>query len=210
MCFEIYFDIFEMLYEFKKEAHSLKNGIVGGKIMTCRNSGCQCDCSAPDFTELAPVMEKYAKTPGSLITILQKAQDIYGYLSMDAINYISEQTGIKPAKIYGVATFYSQFRLKPIGKYLIMLCQGTACHVNGSEMIEEAICEELNIADGETTEDGIFTLNNVACLGCCSLAPVMMIKSASGDETYGNLTKDSVKAVLKEIRAKEAQEVKAV
>jgi NADH-quinone oxidoreductase subunit E len=77
-------------------------------------------------------------------------------------------------------------------------------------MIEEAICEELNIADGETTEDGIFTLNNVACLGCCSLAPVMMIKSADGDETYGNLTKDSVKAVLKEIRAKETQEVKAV
>ncbi len=87
--------------------------------MTCKNSDCQCGCNAVDFTELAPVMEKYAKTPGSLITILQKAQDIYGYLSMDAINYISEQTGIKPAKIYGVATFYSQFRLKPIGKYAL-------------------------------------------------------------------------------------------
>lgn len=172
--------------------------------MTCKNSDCQCNCNTADFTELAPVMEKYAKTPGSLITILQKAQDIYGFLSMDAINYISEQTGIKPAKIYGVATFYSQFRLKPIGKYLIMLCQGTACHVNGSEMIEEAVCEELNIVDGETTEDGIFTLNNVACLGCCSLAPVMMIKSADGDETYGNLTKDSVRAIIKEIKQREA------
>jgi len=172
--------------------------------MTCKNSGCQCDCNTPDFTELAPVMEKYAKTPGSLITILQKAQDIYGYLSMDAINYISEQTGIKPAKIYGVATFYSQFRLKPIGKYLIMLCKGTACHVNGADMIEEAITEELNIADGETTEDGIFTLNNVACLGCCSLAPVMMVKSIDGDETFGNLTKDSVKKALNEIRQREA------
>lgn len=155
---------------------------------------------AVDFKELAPVLEKYGKVPGSLITILQKAQDIYGYLSMDAINYISQQTGIKPAKIYGVATFYAQFRLKPIGKNLIMLCQGTACHVNGSEIIEEAITEFLNIADGETTEDGIFTLNNVACLGCCSLAPVMMIKSAEGDETYGNLTKDSVKEILAEIR----------
>ena len=172
--------------------------------MTCKNSGCQCDCNTPDFTELAPVMEKYAKTPGSLITILQKAQDIYGYLSMEAINYISEQTGIKPAKIYGVATFYSQFRLKPIGKYLIMLCKGTACHVNGADMIEEAITEELNIADGETTEDGIFTLNNVACLGCCSLAPVMMVKSVEGDETFGNLTKDSVKKALNEIRQREA------
>jgi len=155
---------------------------------------------AVDFKELAPVLEKYGKVPGSLITILQKAQDIYGYLSMDAINYISQQTGIMPAKIYGVATFYAQFRLKPIGKNLIMLCQGTACHVNGSEIIEEAITEFLNIADGETTEDGIFTLNNVACLGCCSLAPVMMIKSAEGDETYGNLTKDSVKEILAEIR----------
>ena len=79
---------------------------------------------------------------------------------MEAINYISKETGIKPAKIYGVATFYAQFRLKPIGKYLIMLCQGTACHVNGSEIIEEAICEELGIQNRKTTEDGIFTLNN--------------------------------------------------
>lgn len=152
------------------------------------------------FEELAPVLEKYGKVPGSLITILQKTQDIYGYLSLDAINYIALKTGIKPAKIYGVATFYTQFRLKPIGKNLIMLCQGTACHVNGSKLIEEAICEHLNISDGETTEDGLFTLNNVACLGCCSLAPVMMIKNSDGDETYGNLSKDSVKAALDEIK----------
>lgn len=170
--------------------------------MSCKNGECGCD--AQNFAELAPVLEKYAKVPGSLISILQKTQDIYGYLSMEAINYISQETGIKPAKIYGVATFYAQFRLKPIGKYLIMLCQGTACHVNGSEMIEEAICEELEIQDGETTEDGIFTLNNVACLGCCSLAPVMMIQSADGEETYGNLTKDSTKQVLRDIKSREA------
>ncbi|MDD4564312.1 MAG: NADH-quinone oxidoreductase subunit NuoE [Eubacteriales bacterium] len=172
--------------------------------MTCENSSCQCGCSSNAFTELAPVIEKYAKTPGSLIPILQKAQGIYGYLSIDVINFISEKIGIKPAKIYGVATFYSQFRLKPIGKYLIMLCKGTACHVNGADKIEEAISEELNIGDGETTEDGLFTLNNMACLGCCSLAPVMMIRSASEDETFGNLTKDSAKKVLKEIRKREA------
>ena len=161
---------------------------------------CCCGNNTEQFAELKPVLDKYAKVPGSLITILQNAQDIYGYLSIDVINHISEATGIKPAKIYGVATFYAQFRLQPIGKYLIMLCQGTACHVNGSEMIEEAVCEFLGIQDGETTEDGIFTLNNVACLGCCSLAPVMMVKSADGDETYGNLTKDSVKEILTEIR----------
>lgn len=167
------------------------------------DKACNCDCAkarAAQFEELAPTLEQYAKVPGSLITILQKAQEIYGYLSVDAINYISEVTGIKPAKIYGVATFYAQFRLQPIGKNLIMLCKGTACHVNGADMIEEAICEHLNIQDGETTEDGVFTLNNVACLGCCSLAPVMMVKSVEGDETYGNLTKDSVKKVLDEIR----------
>ncbi len=175
------------------------------------NRSCTCGCSdsrETQFRELKPVLDQYAEVPGSLITLLQKTQDIYGYLSGDAINYISEATGIKPAKIYGVATFYAQFRLKPIGKYLIMLCQGTACHVNGSDIIEEAVCEYLDIEDGETTEDGIFTLNNVACLGCCSLAPVMMIKSSDGEETYGNLTKDSVKEILSSIRGRE-QEVTA-
>ncbi len=151
------------------------------------------------FKDLAPIMEKYAKVPGSLITILQNAQEIYGYLSHEVMNYIAEETGIKPAKIYGVATFYAQFRMKPIGENLIMLCKGTACHVNGADIIEEAICEHLDIQDGETTEDGKFTLNNVACLGCCSLAPVMMIQSANGDETYGNLTKDSIKEILDSI-----------
>ena len=160
-----------------------------------------------DFTALAPVLEKYALVPGSLITILQQAQNIYGYLSQEAILYISRKTGILPAKIYGVATFYAQFRLKPVGKYLIMLCKGTACHVNGADRIEEAVVEHLGIQDGETTEDGIFTLNNVACLGCCSLAPVMMIKSADGEETYGNLTKDSVVKILDEIRSRETKEV---
>ena len=158
------------------------------------------DSTVQNFDELAEVLEKYGKVPGSLITILQKTQDIYGYLSLDAINYIALKTGIKPAKIYGVATFYTQFRLKPIGKNLIMLCQGTACHVNGAKMIEEAITEHLSIHDGETTEDGLFTLNNVACLGCGSLAPVMMVKNSDGDETYGNLTKDTVKKALDEIR----------
>ena len=153
-----------------------------------------------EFKELDPVLDKYAKVSGSLITILQKTQDIYGYISIDAMNYISDATGIKTAKIYGVATFYAQFRLQPIGKYLLMMCQGTACHVNGSDIIAETVSEYLGIEDGETTEDGLFTINNVACLGCCSLAPVMMIKSKDCDETYGNLTKDSVIEILEEIK----------
>ena len=163
--------------------------------------------SQQDFTLLAPTLEKYAKVPGSLITILQQAQEIYGYLSEDAMMYISEKTGILPARIYGVATFYAQFRLTPVGKYLIMLCKGTACHVNGADRVEEAVVEYLGIHDGETTEDGMFTLNNVACLGCCSLAPVMMVKSVDGEETYGNLTKESVVKILDEIRNRKSEEV---
>lgn len=158
-----------------------------------------CSCSndnAIDLSKLEPVLDKYADIPGSLITILQKAQDIYGYLPNEALRHISDRTGVKPAKVLGVATFYTQFRFKPIGKYLIMLCRGTACHVNGADSIYEAISDELGIGDGDTTEDGLFSLKNVACLGCCSLSPVMMIN----DDTYGSLTPQKARDILKEIK----------
>ena len=142
---------------------------------------------------------KTAKTEGSLITILQKAQETYGYLSTELMEYIAERTDIKPAKILGVATFYSQFKFSAPGKHLIMLCQGTACHVNGSSEIQEAISSYLGIAEGETTKDGLFTLNSVACLGCCSLSPAMMIDG----ETYGNLTPVKVLKILDAIRKPE-------
>ncbi|MCQ2487261.1 MAG: NADH-quinone oxidoreductase subunit NuoE [Clostridia bacterium] len=148
-----------------------------------------------DLTLIDPVLDEYEGVKGSLIAILQKAQEIYGYLPEDVIGYISERTGIAPARIFGVATFYAQFRLKPVGKYLIMLCQGTACHVNGSELISSAITDELGIEDGDTTEDGLFSLKHVACLGCCSLSPVMMIN----DQTYSTLTPDKTKKVLREL-----------
>lgn len=162
-----------------------------------------CNCNHhSDLSLLNDVLAKYKNVKGSLITILQKAQDIYGYLPTDVIYHIAKETGNTPAKVMGVATFYTQFRLNPIGKYLIMLCQGTACHVNGSERIEAAISEELGIKDGETTEDGLFTLKCVACLGCCSLSPVMMIN----DETYGSLTPEKTIAILKELRMKAGEE----
>ena len=162
-----------------------------------------CDCkNKSDFSLLEPCHEKYASVPGSLITILQNAQEIYGYLPVDVILHISQRTGIKVSKIMGVATFYSQFRLNPVGKYLIMLCQGTACHVNGSQQIEKTINEYLGIKDGETTDDGLFTLKNVACLGCCSLSPVMMIN----DETYGSLTPEKAISIFKELKEKAGEE----
>ena len=159
---------------------------------------CLCSQAKSDLSLLEPVLTQYAETKGSLITILQHAQEIYGYLPQDVVRRISERTGIKPAKIMGVATFYTQFRLQPVGKYLIMLCKGTACHVNGSDLIEKTITEALGVHDGETTEDGLFTLKNVACLGCCSLSPVMMIN----EETYGSLTPEKTRAILAELREK--------
>jgi len=156
-------------------------------------------CSCIDLTLLEPCLEAYAGTKGSLITILQKAQELYGYLPVDLLAYIADRTGVKPSKVMGVVTFYTQFRTKPVGKHLILLCQGTACHVNGSVEIEQAIREHLDVEEGEITPDGLFTFNNVACLGCCSLSPVMMI----GGKTYGNLTKQSAVKILKEIAAEE-------
>ena len=159
---------------------------------------CQCHKES-DLSLLEGVLKEYAKEKGSLISILQQAQDIYGYLPCDVIYHIAAETGNTPAKVMGVATFYTQFRLTPVGKYMIMLCQGTACHVNGAKRIEAAITQELKIADGETTEDGLFTLKCVACLGCCSLSPVMMIN----EDTYGSLTPEKAVQILRDIREKE-------
>ncbi len=118
-----------------------------------------------DLSLLDGVLSEYAGVKGSLITILQKTQDIYGYLPKEAITLISEKTNIAESEIMGVGTFYTQFRFEPVGKYLIMLCQGTACHVNSSELILETIKDELGIDDGQTTSDGLFSLKCVACLG---------------------------------------------
>lgn len=160
---------------------------------------CQCQGPRSDLTRLDGVLKESPHTPESLIAVLQKAQEIYGYLPRDVMYYVAEQLGTTPAEVMGVATFYAQFRLTPIGKYLIMSCQGTACHVNGSERVSAAVSRYLGIESGETTADGLFTLEHVACLGCCSLAPVIMING----EAYGSLTPESAIAILKEIREKE-------
>lgn len=150
---------------------------------------------------LEPVLQEYVGVKGSLIAILQKAQGLYGYLPVDLLAYIAHRTGVKPAEVLGVVTFYTQFRTEPVGKHVILLCQGTACHVNGSAAIETAVLEELGVKEGEITPDGLFTLNNVACLGCCSLSPAMMI----GEETYGNLTPQAAKRILRKIRKEEEE-----
>ena len=131
-----------------------------------------------------------------LIAVLQAAQEKHGYLSEETLQSISDELGLTLAKVMGVATFYAQFRFKPVGKNLILLCQGTACHVNGSGEIEEIISEHLGVFEDEMTEDGLFTYSNVACLGCCSLAPAMMI----GGKVYGNLNKEKTIAILDSLK----------
>lgn len=155
--------------------------------------------SPVDLGLLAEVFARYKNQPGSLIPVLQKAQDIYGFLPVSVMQAIAVELNLKPARVFGVATFYTQFRLKPLGKYVILLCHGTACHVNGSERIETALMEELGIRAEETTTDGMFTLSSAACLGCCSLAPVMMING----QAYGPLTPDSACQVIKDIKGRE-------
>ena len=167
---------------------------------------CNCSNKVEEVRELVdlslidPIIEKYGKVKGATITILQGVQEEFGNIPSESLTYIAQKTGMKEAKLYGVATFYTQFRMNPVGKNLILLCQGTACHVNGASTIEKAICEELGITEGETTPDKIFTFTNVACLGCCSLAPVMMING----ETYAKLTPEKTVEVLRNLR-KEAQ-----
>lgn len=149
---------------------------------------------AVNLSLIDPIIEKYKGKKGSLIPILQGTQEIYGYIPADAFVKISRETGLKLSTMYGVATFYAQFRLNPVGKHIIKICHGTACHVQNAKELSESLQDLLKIKDGETTEDGLFTLESVACLGCCSLAPVMMID----DETYAKLTgPQSVKIVKK-------------
>lgn len=153
----------------------------------------------PDLELLNPLILKYKGKKGSLIPLLQGAQDIYGYIPGEVFQKIADETAIPLSDLYGVATFYAQFRLSPVGKHIIKVCHGTACHVQNAVEITEALEEALKVKDGETTADRLFTLESVACLGCCSLAPVMMI----GDHTYGKLTGNEAVKIIKNIRLTE-------
>lgn len=154
---------------------------------------------AVDLSLINPLISKYNGKKGNLIPILQGTQQIYGYIPKEAFVKISDETGLKLSDMYGVATFYAQFRLNPVGKHIIKVCHGTACHVQNANLITEALQEYLEVLDGETTDDRLFTLESVACLGCCSLAPALMI----GDDTYAKLTGKEAVNIVKNIRIKE-------
>ena len=141
---------------------------------------------------LLKVIAEHKDEKGSLMPIMQKAQEIYGYLPIEVQKIISDETGIPLEKIYGVSTFYAQFALQPKGKYQISVCLGTACYVKGSGDVFQKISELLGIGNGECTPDGKFSLDSCRCVGACGLAPVMMIN----DEVYGRLTVDDIPGIL--------------
>ena len=148
---------------------------------------------------------KYDGHAGALIPLLQSAQDTYGYVSEKAIEYISHVTGIPAADIYGVVTFYAQFRTKPLGRNVLKVCNGTACHVNGAKQVYEVIQDELEITYDETSDDGAFSLLSVACIGCCSLAPVITING----ETFGRLNPQKLRKILRDFKRTARQTEKA-
>ncbi|MBU1240081.1 NADH-quinone oxidoreductase subunit NuoE [Myxococcota bacterium] len=147
-----------------------------------------------DVTVVSKIIEETGKGAEMAIPILQKIQDHFRYLPMEALEEVCRHSAITPSQLYGVATFYSQFRLKPVGEVIIKVCHGTACHVGRAATITEALEEEFQIKDGESTPDMKFTLESVACVGCCSLAPVVVI----GKDTYGKLSPKKVVEIVKE------------
>ncbi len=145
------------------------------------------------YDELKAYINQMKGEQGPLMPIMQKAQDIFGALTFDVQNFIAEEMQIPMSEIYGVATFYSQFALAPKGKHIIGVCMGTACYVKNSTPVLKKLEEELRINAGETTSDGLFTLEATRCLGCCGLAPVIMVD----DQVYGRLIPDNIPGILK-------------
>jgi NADH-quinone oxidoreductase subunit E len=142
------------------------------------------------------LLESWRGTKGNVIPLLQKTQELRGFLSQEDMRSIARTTGKSPAEIYGVATFFAQFRFQAPGKHTLKVCHGTACHVNGAEALDTTLKMQLGIEAGQTTTDGLISMERVACLGCCSLAPVVMLDA----EVHGRLTGDKLKKVLKAVK----------
>jgi NADH-quinone oxidoreductase subunit E len=169
------------------------------RISRIRANQNETKAASEELFRLDPIIKKYKGKKGSMIPILQGAQGLFGYIPRKAFEKIAAETGLELADMYGVATFYAQFRLAPVGKNIIKVCHGTACHVQNAKALTVALENSLGIKDGETTKDNLFTLESVACLGCCSLAPVMMI----GDNTYGNLDGKLASKVIRQMKLNE-------
>ncbi len=145
---------------------------------------------------LNALLENYTGLPSELIPILQDVQDVFSYVPEQAMKRVAQFLNVADSAVYGVVTFYAQFYLTPQGKHKIKVCQGTACHVRGADEILKAIEAELGVSAGESTADGEFTLERVACFGSCALAPVVVLN----DKVYGNVTPDQAVTLLKGVK----------
>ena len=161
----------------------------------------ECACgNKNENKELNEILTKYEKDKSNLIQILNQVQEKFGYISEESQKAISEYLNIPMAEVYGVITFYSRFTLKPKGKYNIAVCLGTACFVKGSEKVLDKVKEILKIDVGQTTEDGLFSIEATRCVGACGLAPVFTVN----DEVYGKATPEMVESVISRIKSEEA------
>jgi len=154
-----------------------------------------------DLADTKKIIQRYRNQKGVLIPLLQDIQAVYGYVPVESIELISKELSIYPVKIYGILTFYTQFYLTPRGRHTIKVCQGTACHVMGGKAILDHLSNKLGINEGETTADDVFSLERVACLGCCGMAPVVVI---DGD-SYGRCTIQEVGKLLDNYRLGKAK-----
>lgn len=166
---------------------------------------CTCKCSNhsvdPRFKELDALLARHQQEAGALIPVLHAAQQLFGYLPREVMDYIARGLNIPTSEVYGVVTFYSYFSTRPTGKYKIGVCLGTACYVKGSGLLLEELKKQLGIEVGQTTPDGLFTLEATRCIGACGLAPVIAVN----DQVYGRLTSNDLAAILKEYRQRDGQ-----
>jgi len=160
---------------------------------------CSCENRFGELTDYIKSVFNPEHPQASLIAVLHHAQGMYGYLSTEVMDHISDVTDIPTAEIYGVATFYSYFKLQPQGKHRISVCMGTACYIRGAAKVLETIEDMLDVKVGETSGDGLFSLDETRCIGACGLAPVLMID----DKVYARVEPEQVKGILKEYRTAE-------
>ena len=153
-----------------------------------------------DLSPTKTLVEKYSQKKGALIPLLQDIQAAYGYVPDDAVQVVARELSIFPVEIYGVLTFYTQFYLTPRGQHTIRVCQGTACHVMGAKGLFYYLLDKLKVEEGGTTEDGLFTVERVACLGCCGMAPAIMID----EDFYGRCTIQNVEETWEKYRSENA------
>ena len=157
-----------------------------------------CKGKEEKYRRLKQVIEEYRNSPGPLIQILHRAQNIFGYLPKEVQRFVAKEIGTSFSRVYGVVTFYDFFRLDPVGKYIVTICLGTACYVKGGSEILKTLKKELKVEEGRTTKDRLFTLDTARCFGACGLSPAMMVDK----EVYGRMSPKKALQVIEEYKIK--------